>query len=159
VGLLRAHLVSVAIVVAAVAVLGAVFAFARPTYHRYVMPSPPGDGLSYTTVSYTPANAKRAFAAHGIALQRGPKQAGMADLHTSDSGIEVTVFGDRKTVDASGFSDYYTFANGKWSLAPKNCVSGAKNAERWRGNVRLIVTCTSAVRLVPAARALAAISR
>jgi hypothetical protein len=159
VALLRAHLVAVAIVVAAVAVLGGVLAFARPTYHRYVMPAPPGDGLSYTAVTSTRADAGRAFAAHGIALQRGPKQPGIADLHTRDSVLEVTVFGDRKTVDAAGFSDYYTFADGAWSLAPKNCVAGAKNAERWRGNVRLIVTCSAPDRLAPAARALASLSR
>jgi len=66
----------------------------------------------------------------------------MQDAHSRDFVYEVTVFGDRKTVAASGFSDYYTFASGRWSLAPKSCVTGAKNAERWRGNIRVIVSCT-----------------
>ena len=122
--------------------MGAAFAFARPTYHPYVMPSPPGDGLSYTKVTFTRADAMHAFAAQGIHLLRGDAQPGMKDARSRDLVVEVTVFGDRKTVDASGFSDYYTFANGRWSLASRSCVAGAKNAERWRGNVRVIVSCT-----------------
>jgi len=123
--------------------MGGAFAFARPTYHPYVMPAPPGDGLSYTKVTFTQADAMGAFAAQGIHLVRGGAQPGMKDAHSRDLVIEVTVFGDRKTVDASGFSDYYTFANGRWSLAPKSCLAGTKNAERWHGNVRVIVSCTS----------------
>lgn len=122
--------------------MGGAFALARPTYHPYVMPSPPSDGLSYTKVTFTRADAMHAFAAQGIHLLGGHAQPGMTDAHSRDLVVEVTVFGDRKTVDASGFSDYYTFANGRWSLAPKSCVAGAKNAERWRGNVRVIVSCT-----------------
>jgi len=68
----------------------------------------------------------------------------MSGACSHDLVVELTAFGDRKTVDASGFSNYYTFANGRWSLAPKSCVAGAKNAERWRGNVRVIVSCTRA---------------
>jgi hypothetical protein len=130
-------------VLGAVAAVGAAFAIARPT-HRYDMPSPPGDGLSYTKVTFTRADAIHAFAAQGIHLLRGGAQPGMKDAHSRDLVVEVTVFGDRKTVDASGFSDYYTFVNDHWSLAPKSCVAGAKNAERWRGNVRVIVSCTRA---------------
>jgi hypothetical protein len=136
------HVAAVAGVLFAVAVVGGVFAFARPTYRPYVMPPPPGDGLSYTKVTYSRADAVHAFATQGIHLLRGGSQPGMQDVHSRDLVYEVTVFGDRKTVAASGFSDYYTFANGRWSLAPKSCVAGAKNAERWRGNVRVIVSCT-----------------
>lgn len=136
------HVVSVAVVAVAVAAMGSVLAFARPTYHRYVMPSPPGDGLSYTKVTYTRADAVRAFASQGIHLVLGATQPGMKGANSADLAVEVTAFGDRKTVDASGFSDYYTFSNGQWSLAPKSCVAGAKNAELWRGNVRDIVSCT-----------------
>ena len=140
------HIASVAVVGAAVVAMGSVLAFARPTYHPYVMPSPAGDGLSYTKVTYTRADAMTAFAAQGIHLLRGPNDPEAQDAHSRDLVVEVTVFGARKTVDASGFSDYYTFTNGKWSLAPKSCVAGAKNAERWRGNVRVIVSCTLAGR-------------
>jgi len=135
----------------AAAATGSVLAFARPTYHPYVMPSPPGDGLSYTKVTYSVKDVKRAFAVSGIKLFGAPANAPrpahaapMVDFHDQDIVVEATVFGDRKTVDASGFSNYYTFVNGRWSLAPKNCVAGAKNAERWRGNVRVIVSCLRA---------------
>jgi hypothetical protein len=138
------HVIAVAAVLVAVAAMGGVFAFARPTYHPYVMPSPPGDGLSYTEVTYTRADAVHAFAAEGIHLLLGAEQPGMSGAYSRDLLVEVTAFGDRKTVDASGFSNYYTFANGRWSLAPKSCVAGAKNAERWRGNVRVIISCTRA---------------
>jgi hypothetical protein len=143
------HVAAVAVVLFAVAVMGGVFAFARPTYHPYVMPPPPGDGLTYTKVTYSGEDVKRAFAVSGIKLLGAPANAPrpahsepMVDFHDKDVVLEATVFGDRKRVDASGFSDYYTFANGRWSLAPKSCVAGAKNAERWRGNVRVIVSCT-----------------
>ncbi|HEV7215527.1 MAG TPA: hypothetical protein VGP33_10420 [Chloroflexota bacterium] len=86
----------------------------------------------------------RAFASQGIHLVLGATQPGMEGANSTDLALEVTAFGDRKTVDASGFSDYYTFSNGQWSLAPKSCGAGAKNAERWRGNVRVIVSCTLA---------------
>jgi hypothetical protein len=138
------HVIAVAAVLVAVAAMGGVFAFARPTYHPYVMPSPPGDGLSYTEVKYTRADAVHAFAAQGIHLLPGAEEPGMSGAYSRDLVVELTAFGDRKTVDASGFSNYYTFANGRWSLAPKSCVAGAKNAERWRGNVRVVVSCTRA---------------
>jgi hypothetical protein len=138
------HVIAVAAVLVAVAAMGGVFAFARPTYHPYVMPSPPGDGLSYAEVTYTRADAVHAFAAQGIHLLPGAEEPGMSGAYSRDLLVEVTAFGDRKTVDASGFSNYYTFANGRWSLAPKSCVAGAKNAERWRGNIRVIISCTRA---------------
>jgi hypothetical protein len=138
------HVIAVAAVLVGVAAMGGVFALARPAYHPYVMPSPPGDGLSYTKVTYTRADAIDAFAAQGIHLLPGAEGPGMSGAYSRDLVVEVTAFGDRNTVDASGFSNYYTFANGRWSLAPKSCVAGAKNAERWRGNVRVIVSCTRA---------------
>lgn len=154
-GLLRAHLAAVAVVAAAVLATTGVFLFARPTYHPYQMPKPPGDGLSYTHAKYTAADARRSFAAHGIRLVPGMQTGPIASFHTRDLSVLVDVFGPRAAVDAQGFSDYYTFANGTWHLAPKNCVAGAKSAERWRGNVRLIVYCTAAQRLAGAATALA----
>src|SRR5579884_634581 len=143
-GLLRAHIAAVSAVAVALIATGGVFAFAKPQYHPYSMPAPPGDGLTYTAPTYGLAQARRAFAAHGVRLLRGGRTPGIADLHSADGVVEVSVFGDRRTVDASGFSDYYTFANGRWELAPKSCLPGAKNAERWNANVRLIVRCDAA---------------
>jgi hypothetical protein len=156
-GLLRAHLAAVAIVVAAVLAMTGVFVFARPKYHPYQMPKPPNDGLGYTNPKYTAADALRVFAKHGLRLVPGMQTGPIKGFHTRDETVLVDVFGARDAVDAEGFSDYYTFVNGKWYLAPKNCSSGAKSAERWRGNVRLIVYCTAAQRLVTAATALAAL--
>jgi hypothetical protein len=145
----RSHLLAVLVVVAAVAATGMVFAFFRPTYHPYVMPAPPGDGLPYATPAYSLGDARQAFASAGF---RRPQPVvtspGISGFHVG-TALEVTVFGERETVDASGFSDYYTFVDGHWKLAPKSCVPGARNAERWRGNVRAIVLCSE-----PGARAL-----
>src|SRR3954463_5452701 len=116
---LRAHLIAVSVVaVAAVGAAGAL-SFARPTYHSHVMPPPPSD-LPYTEVSYMWADAKRAFAESGIRLilhTRGASPAAappVIDLSTKNFVVEVTAFGDPKRVRASGFSDYSTFADGRW---------------------------------------------
>jgi hypothetical protein len=58
--------------------------------------------------------------------------------------VEVTVFGDPNKVQASGFSDYITFSNGRWVQTPRTCGKGAGLAERWDSNVRVIVNCASA---------------
>ena len=156
-GLLRSHVAAVAVVVVAVLTTTGAFLFARPQYHPYQMPKPPSDGLNYTNTKYTAAGALRAFAAHGLQLVPGMQTGPIKGFHTRDQTVLVDVFGPRAAVDAEGFSDYYTFVNGKWYLAPKNCVAGAKSAERWRGNVRLIVYCTAPQRLVTASQALAAL--
>ena len=140
-GILRAHLAGVVIVVAAVLAMTGVFVFARPQFHPYQMPKPPGDGLAYTSATYHGRDAQRAFAKAGIVLGRSAKQPGLVGFFNRDLALEVTVFGDRKLVDAQGFSDSYTFVDGHWELAPKSCAPGARNAERWRVNVRVIVSC------------------
>src|SRR4051812_39799921 len=146
---LRAHLIAVSVVaVAAVGAAGAL-TFARPTYHPYVMPPPPSD-LPYTKVSYGWADAKRAFAESGIRLilhTRGPRPAAappIVDSSTNDLVVEVTVFGDPKKIQGSGLSDYITFSNGRWVQTPRTCGNGARLAERWGGNIRVIVNCASA---------------
>jgi len=158
-GLLRAHLAAVAIVVAAVLATTGVFVFARPQHHPYQMPKPPGDGLTYTSATYHGRDVRHAFANAGIALARGATQPGLVGFSNRDLTLEVTVFGNRKLVHAQGFSDYYTFVDGHWQLAPKSCVRGARNAERWRVNVRVIVSCGPGAggTLRRASRALAAL--
>lgn len=146
---LRTHLIAVAVVAVAAVGAGGAFTFARPTYHPYVMPPPPSD-LPYTKVSYAWADAKRAFAESGIRLilhSRGPRRAAappIVDLSTKNLVVEVTAFGDPKKVQASGFSDYITFSNGRWVKTPQTCGKGARLAERWGGNIRVIVNCASA---------------
>jgi hypothetical protein len=158
-GVLRAHLAAVAIVVAGVLATTGAFLFARPQYHPYQMPKPPGDGLPYTMPTYDGADARRAFARVDVALARGARQAGIVGFYNRALSLEVTVFGDRKLVDSQGFSDYYTFVDGHWQLSPKSCVHGARNAERWRINVRVIVSCGPGAdeTLRRASRALAAL--
>src|SRR3954451_24530138 len=116
---LRAHLIAVSVVaVAAVGAAGAL-TFARPTYHSNVIPPPPSD-LPYTKVSYGWADARRAFAESAIRLMlhtRGPRPAAappIVDSSTKNLVVEVTVFGDPKKVQASGFSDYIRFSQGRW---------------------------------------------
>ena len=138
----RGHLPATLVVVAAVAATGTVFAFFRPAYHPYRMPAPPGDGLSYDSSVYSPGDARRAFAAQGFHIERSGSTPPIRGFHQGTE-LEIDVFGDRKAVDMAGFSDYYTFVDGQWQLAPKSCVPGARNAERWRENVRVIVLCTA----------------
>jgi hypothetical protein len=138
---LRAHLAAAALVLVAVLAMTGVFVFARPQYHPYQMPPPPNDGLTYTHATYHGVDARRAFAHVGIALARGGDRPPIVGFFNRDLSLEVTVFGDRKLVDSQGFSDYYTFVDEHWQLSPRSCAHGASNAERWRVNVRVIVSC------------------
>jgi hypothetical protein len=166
---LRAHLFAFAIVVAAVLATAGVFVFARPQSHTSVPPVPPNDGLSYTRVVYHPAQAQRAFARAGLRLERASQQptspegawrlTGMADFHNDDLGLEATVFGPRKLVDRQGFANYYTFVDGKYVPAPRSCGNGARNAERWHENVRVIVQCDTPGAMRTLQRAMRALRR
>jgi hypothetical protein len=139
--LIRPH---VAVVAVAIAATAAVFAFARPAYHRRVEPAPPDHGLRYTHVAYTAADARRAFAAEGVALIPRWRLPQTTDLSDRGLVVEVTVFGDPKKVAATGFYDYTIDASGQYVHFSKTCANGARDAERWRGNVRAIVSCTAA---------------
>ena len=143
---LSRHLVAVAIVGVAVASMGAIFAFARPTYHPVVMPPPPSD-LPYTAVTYTVADVRRAFADENLRLAPHVPRSespGITTLWNRAFVLEVDRFGDPQQVKQSGFHDYFTIVNGRWVKAPRTCQPGATAAERWRGNVRVIVSCTRA---------------
>jgi hypothetical protein len=138
------HVVGVAIIGVALASVSAVFAFARPTNHPNVMPTAPKD-LPYTNVTYNVADARRAFATANVPLiSHVLKSQPMANLATKDLVVVVDVFGEPQKVKDSGYSRYYTFVNGHWVQAPRVCSAGAANAERWRGNVRVIVSCARA---------------
>ncbi|HEV7565620.1 MAG TPA: hypothetical protein VGO31_06640 [Microbacteriaceae bacterium] len=141
------HVVAVALIGVAVAAMGGMFAFARPTFHPYVMPTAPND-LPYTAVTYTAADASRAFAEAGVKTRavgpRATRSYPMTDLSNKGLTVVVTAFGDPTLVKDSGYSRYYTFVGGHWVNAPRTCSAGAANAERWRGNIRVIVSCTRA---------------
>jgi hypothetical protein len=139
-GLLRAHLAAVSIVLVAVAAAGGFFAFARPTYHPDVLPSPPTD-LPYTHVAFRPADTQIAFARRGVHLTMRSHEPAITDLSTNDLRVEVTVFGDPRSVAKAGSFDYVLDANGKWVHYPQACSAGVRDAALWRDNVRAIVRC------------------
>jgi hypothetical protein len=144
--LVRGHLFSVCVIAAAAVAAAGVFTFARPTYHPYVMPTPPHD-LPYASATYTAADVSRAFAAVGIKLEaHGPRPTRsypITDLSNKGLTVEATAFGDPQQVKDSGFSDY-TAVDGHWAHFPRACIAGATNAERWRGNIRVMISCTRA---------------
>jgi hypothetical protein len=65
-------------------------------------------------------------------------------LSTKNLVVEVDAFGAPEKVIASGFSDYITFSDGRWVRTPRTCGTGARLAERWRDNIRVIVNCAIA---------------
>jgi hypothetical protein len=137
------HTISLAVVVVALAAVGAVFAFARPTYRPYVMPDPPDHGLPYSVASYAAADARRAFAAEGIKLSPRSQSTIVTTLGNQGDILEVDTFADRAKVEKAGFWDY-TVANGHYVHFPPACAADAPSAERWHGNVRVIVDCPAA---------------
>jgi hypothetical protein len=150
----RAHLLATLVLVAAVAATGTVFAFFRPAYHPDVLTPPPDSGLSYTQARYDARAVLRAFARHGIELIRRSHVGPMVDLSTRDLQLEVTVFGDRAKVEAAGFHDYTTDADGHYVHFPTSCASGARQMERWRENVRVLTNCPAPAAVAAALAAL-----
>jgi hypothetical protein len=153
---LRAHVAAVGIVALALVTAAGAFTFARPKAHPFAEPPTPHTPLPYTKATYSARDAERAFRAADIKLVRhtpDPVPVGnppIIDLSNGGNIVEVGVFGDPRRVAASGFSDYFIFAHGHWVKAPKTCSGGAKAAERWSGNVRVIVDCTAAGASAPA---------
>ena len=141
--LLKSHLVASSIVAVAVASFGAAFAFARPTAHADVVRGSINDDLPYTTVSYTTADARRAFAAKGIHLTPRWHSPTITTLGNKHDILEVDAFGDLEKVKLSGFHDF-TVANVRFVHFPRDCGSGTSDAEGWHGNVRVIVNCAAA---------------
>jgi hypothetical protein len=160
VGLLRAHLAAVAVVVFAVAAVGAFFTFARPAYHPDVVPSPPND-LPYSHVAYHTAQTQVAFASGGVHLTMRSQLPAMDDLSTNDLRVEVTVFGSPGAVRSSGSFDYVLDANRRWVHYPRTCSGGVRSAALWQENVRAIVRCGAGdtILLRRVHRALAALPR
>jgi hypothetical protein len=150
VGLLRGHVAAVSVIALAVAVVGAVFVFARPSYHPEVTPTPPDHGLPYRVVSHTAADARRAFATQGIALTKRSQIPEITTLGNASNILEVSAFGERTKVEKAGFYNYTTDANGRYVHFPRDCssgvpgVAGSYDAELWRGNIRVIVNCDTA---------------
>jgi len=143
VGYFRSHLLATGFLATAIGVMAAVLAFAHPASHPSVLPGPPNNDLPYAVVSYTAADARRAFATEGIRLGPRSHSASITTLGNRADILEVDAFGDPERVKASGFYDY-TVINGRYVRFPRGCGSGSADAERWQGNVRVIVSCRAA---------------
>jgi hypothetical protein len=124
------HAVAVGVVAFAVGALGAVFALARPVYRPHVTVAkdvmPP-----YSKVSYSSTDVRRVFAQERVALairSHGPMGTTLGNRH---GVLEVDVFGDPVVLKNAGFHDLV--------LGPS--CTGTRLAERWEGNVRVIVNC------------------
>lgn len=126
------HAIAFAVIALATAAIGAVFVFARPGYDRHV--SIPKDAMPpYTKVSYRPADARRVFAQEGISLT--PRSSGSmgTTLGNRRDVLEVDIFGDPLVLKNAGFHDL---------VLGRNCNQSSRLAERWRGNIRVIVDCS-----------------
>jgi hypothetical protein len=140
---LRAHVAAVGVLTLALIATAGAFTFARPQPHRYALPPQPHEALPYSKVTYSARDALRTSRAANINLVRHTPLP-IVDLSNSGDIVEVDVFGNPKRVAASGFSDYFSVVNGHWVKAPKTCSPGVQDAEQWRGNVRVIVSCVHA---------------
>jgi hypothetical protein len=140
---IRVHPLSFALVGIVVTAAAAVFAVARPTDHSDVVPAPPNNDLPYAAVSFDVTDAKQAFTPENVDLSIQSKTGTVTTLGSADDLLEVDVFGDPDPVKRSGFYDY-TIKNGRYVHFPTSCGAGASTAERWHGNVRVILNCSGA---------------
>lgn len=108
--------------------------------------SPPSHGLPYSSVKYSVADAKRAFAQVGTHLTLKSHSRAIVTLGNVRNTLEVDVFGSPATVEQSGFYDY-TVVNGRYVRFPTQCAPGAYATEHWQANVRAMVSCTGDRRL------------
>ena len=107
----------------------------------------PRGGLPYSKASFTAADAKRGFAGEGIDLSVRSRSVLMTTLGNRGDVLEVDAFGDRNAVERSGFRDV-TVANGRRVPFARDCSSPVP-AERWRGNIRVLVDCARAGAAAP----------
>jgi hypothetical protein len=148
---LRTHAPATAVVGAAATITVVFFAVARPAYRPHVEPRPRDHGLPYTVARYTSADARRAFAAEGVKLSWRSRMPWVTTLGNRGDVLEIDVFRDRGKVEASGFYDYATESStGDYVHFPRACGTSIPVAERWRGNVRVMVSCTAARSNAPA---------
>jgi hypothetical protein len=131
---LTRHALAGAVVVLSVAATGGVLAFARPEYKPHVALAKPGTPL-YMKVSYQPGAVRRVFAEEGIGLTLRSRGSWGTTLGNARDVLEVDVFGDPIALKNAGFSDL---------VLGRDCAASSRLAERWRGNVRVIVNCAIA---------------
>lgn len=128
------HLLAVLIVATVAATIGGVFAFARPAYRPHV-DAPKNVPLPYTKVSFDASQTQAAFVREGIALTVRHQGAEGTTFGNHRDVLEIDVFPAAARLEKLGFQDLVLSAN---------CTGSARLAERWRGNVRVIVNCAIA---------------
>ena len=104
--------------------------------------APRGGGLPFAKATFTADGARRAFASEGVVLVVRSRSVVMTTLGNQGDVLEVDAFADRRTVERSGFHDV-TIANDRRVPFARDCSSSVP-AERWRGNVRVLVDCARA---------------
>ena len=140
----RTHALATAIVGAAVTTTAVFFAVARPPYRPHVQPLPRDHGLSYKVARYTLSDARRVFADEGITLTWRSHMPTVTTLGNRGDVLEVDVLADRSKMIATGFYDYTTdSSSGEYVHFPRACGTSIPDAERWHGNVRVIVSCSA----------------
>ncbi len=140
----RQHALAFAIVAVVAAAAGLFLTVWRPRYQPSTehAPSVP---VPYRHVQFTVSDATRAFAAIGVRLVPKSRVPGIVTtIGTPRDEFEVDVFGNPARVNAIGGSpDVTTDVHGKYVRIPRTCSAGIPDAERWRGNVRFIVSCAN----------------
>jgi hypothetical protein len=141
---LRQRAWAVAVVALVAAVIGLFLTVWRPRYQPSTqkLPSAP---VPYNHVQFTISDAKRAFAAVGVRLVPKSRVPGVVTtIGTRRDEFEVDIFGDPTRVNGLGGSpDLTTDAHGNYVRIPSTCTPGIPDAERWRANVRFVVSCAN----------------
>jgi hypothetical protein len=139
---LRPHLLAFAALGAALPIAAAVFLLGSVPA-RNALAGPPDHGLPYREASFTAADARRAFAAEGFRLTPRSRTTTSTTLGNHGDVLEVDAFAARAQVERAGFYDYIV-EGGKYVHFPRDCTPGHIDAERWHGNIRVIVNCPKA---------------
>jgi hypothetical protein len=139
---LRVQVLAAFAVVGALA-LGGVLVFAGPTARTSALPLPPDHGLPYTRAAYSVSEVRAAFAAGGVPLAVRARSAAATTLGSRGDVLEVDTFADAGTVGRTGFWDY-TVVDGRYVHFPRACGTAVPDAERWQGNVRVVLSCARA---------------
>jgi hypothetical protein len=156
---IRHYVWAFALVALAASAAGLFLTVLRPRYQPSTQ-KVPTTPLPYSTVQFTPKDAKRAFGAVGVRLVDKSRVPGVVTtIGSQNDAFEVDVFGNPARVNAVGGSpEIIVDSHGSYVRIPRTCTPGIADAERWRGNVRFVVRCANSAHaqlLNTGARALA----
>jgi hypothetical protein len=141
---IRQYVWAFALIALAASVAGLFLTVWRPRYRPSTQKLPAAP-LPYSHVQFTAKDAMRAFAALGVKLipkSRVPDV--VTTIGSANAAFEVDVFGDSSQVNALGGSpEIIVDSHGNYVRIPSTCNSGIPDAERWRGNVRVVIRCAN----------------